>query len=128
MACHKLIKAIETKRPTTIINESGYAMSPLMLPFMGRAMATMAMLAMLVVVIFVLMFVVMFVMVMLVMVMIMLILNVTFYLLNPCCRSGYLLKIKEIGIKDLAKRYIAVITIDNLGFRLNGANDSTDMF
>ena len=65
MACHKLIKAIETKRPTTIINESGYAMSPLMLPFMGRAMATMAMLAMLVVVIFVLMFVVMFVMVIL---------------------------------------------------------------
>ena len=123
MACHKLIKSIETKRLTTIINESGYTMSILLLPFMGRAMATMAMLAMLMVVVFLLMFVVVLMMMMLV-----LILNVTFYLLNPSSRSGYLLKIKEIGIKDLAKRYIAVITIDNLGFRLNGANDSTDMF
>ena len=99
-----------------------------MLAMGSFAIATMAMLAMIVImVVMVMMIVIMMVMMMFVMVVV-LFFHIGFHLLDPSSRGGYLIKLKEFGIKDLRERHIAIIAIYDLGFGLDSTNDCTDVF
>ena len=53
--------------------------------------------------------------------------HIAFYLLNPCSRGSDLVKIKEFGIKDFGERHIAIVTVNDLSFRLDSTKDSANM-
>ena len=128
MASDKLVKTIETKRLTTIIDKRGDTILIAMIVMMPMAAAMWIIALMIVImVVIVMMIVIMVIMVMVVMV-IVLFLHIGFHLLDPSSRGGYLIKLKEFGIKDLGERHIAIVAIYDLGFGLNSTNDSTDMF
>ena len=85
-----------------------------------------------VVVMLVLMFmmVMMFLMIVVVIIIIIVIIIVVFkgiapflYLLNPGGAGGYVLKVKEMSVKNVAQVYIAVVTLKYAGARLQGAYD-----
>ena len=62
-----------------------------------------------------------------VIVVVMLFLDIAFYLLNPSSRGSDLVKIKEFGIKDFRERHIAIVTVNDLSFRLDSTKDSAYM-
>ena len=144
MTGNELVKAVETHGLATVVHEGRdtilitmvVAMAMRIVAFvmvMAVAMWVVAfvvvlMMLMLVVVVMMIMLVMVVMMIMLVMVvMMMLLLHVALYLLNPCSGSGYMFEIKELGIENLAKRHIAVVTFDDLCFGLNSANDGYDL-
>ena len=62
-----------------------------------------------------------------VIVVVMLFLYIAFYLLNPCSRGSDLIKVEEFGIKYLRERHIAIVTVNDLSFRLDSTKDSANM-
>ena len=127
MTRYKLIKAIEVKGPTSVIDKSRnsiliavvMAMAVWIITLVIMVM-TMAMRIITLMVMMVLMFIVMMVLV--------LFFYVAFNALNPSGRCGYLFKIEEFGIQNLRERHIAIIAVNNFGFWLNSSKNSPDMF
>ena len=52
---------------------------------------------------------------------------VTFYLLNPGCGSGDLLEVELLGVDNPVEVYVTVVALDDIGLRLDGADDLTDL-
>jgi hypothetical protein len=67
------------------------------------------------------------IMLMMVMMVVVLFFDIGFDLLNPGGRGGNIIKVEEFGIKNLRKRHIAVVAVDDFCFGLYRANNSTDM-
>ena len=136
MTSYELVKAVETHRLAAVIHEGRdtiliamvVAVAMWVVTFVVVVMAVaMWVITFVVMVLMVLMLVVMVIMLVVMVVMMMLLLHVALYLLNPCSGSGYLFEIKELGVENLTKRHIAVVTFDDLCFGLNGANDGYDL-
>ena len=90
----------------------------------------MVLMSMLMVVMFMMMMCVFFILIVMSMVMVILLQFVKrlFYFLDPCCRSGNIIKIKKIGVYEACDINIGIITFNNLCFRLKSANDCLDAF
>ena len=73
------------------------------------------------------MWVMAFTMFVMMIVVVMFFLYIAFYLLNPCSRGSDLIKVEEFGIKYLRERHIAIVTVNNLSFRLDSTKDSANM-
>ena len=48
-------------------------------------------------------------------------------LFYPCCRCGYLVKNKLMGVEQTLEVYVSIVARDNLCFRLDSANDLAHM-
>ena len=133
MTGYELVKAVETHRLAAVVHESrdtilitmvvAMAMRVVAFVVMVMAVAMWVIAFVVMVLMIVVMIMIMLVMVVLVVVMMMLLLHVALYLLNPCSRGSYLFEIKELGVENLTKRHIAVVTFDDLCFGLNCANN-----
>ena len=49
-----------------------------------------------------------------------------FYALYPCRRGGHVFKVEKAGVEQLREVYVAVVTVDDAGFGLQGADDGAD--
>ena len=133
MTGYELVKAVQTHRLAAIIHEGRdailiamvVAMAMWIITFVVMVVAmTMLMVVVMMVVMTMLMVMLVFIIMMVLVVMVlMLFFHIAFHLLNPCSRSGYLFEVKELGVENLSKRHIAIVTFDDLCFGLNCANN-----
>ena len=88
------------------------------------------MVVMVLVVVIIVIVVVMVVMVLVVIIIIVIIfLHITVMILNflnPGSRSSHFIEVEHVGIQQSVKVYVAVVTLYDLGLRLNGTDNLTD--
>ena len=132
MASDKFVKTRQTHRFAAIVYESSdsilFAMIVAMTMWIITLMVVVMAMAMWIMAFFMLVVMLMVaIMLMMVMMVVVLFFDIGFDLLNPGGRGGNIIKVEEFGIKNLRKRHIAVVAVDDFCFGLYRSNNSTDM-
>ena len=135
LVCHEVIKHTQFHGAAAIVHKRtdaiflGFTLVVMMVMMVVMMVMLVLIVMLMLIVVVVIIIVVMVVMLMLIVVVIIVVFvlfAMALYLLNPGCRSSYLIEVKHVGIQNLIEADVAVVALDNLGLGLQGADDGAD--